>query len=361
MRIWFLALVVCSRGLYAQPAPEIVPPVPEPNAIGPTYDVPAYAMPRFPEETESVSLFSRLLYWKVTEGSAENWAQVITPPGSSFGSATLIDAPFEWRAGFRIGAAYQPAPDFDATLYYTHFGTQAVNAAAGEVYSAYLGNFFAGNPDGADFGPHYRQANVDWDFQFHTIDLEFGRRFAVSPALYLRPFVGLKSAVIRQTIDTQWRNPIDSSSQTYLFSTAVEQVRQDFWSLGPSLGAEAVIPLSSSPKYALSFFASPSGALMYGEWRFSDRFQTDGPTSTAIPNPTAIAINSSPIHGAATMARGVLGFEWTQQFARLNTRVRLGYEAQIWLNQMQYYSYNMGRLNNLTSLHGGTLDFTLEF
>ncbi len=61
------------------------------------------------------------------------------------------------------------------------------------------------------------------------------------------------------------------------------------------------------------------------------------------------------------MARGVLGLEWVQYGSEITTSLRLGYEAQIWLNQMQFYSYNMGRLNNLMSLHGGVFELSLNF
>ena len=41
--------------------------------------------------------------------------------------------------------------------------------------------------------------------------------------------------------------------------------------------------------------------------------------------------------------------------------MRLGYEAQYWLNQMQFYAYNMGRLNNVTSLQGGFVEWCISF
>ena len=50
--------------------------------------------------------FADALLWTVREGMGENWAQVITPMGSSWtnlATAALVDAPFDWRAGFRVG------------------------------------------------------------------------------------------------------------------------------------------------------------------------------------------------------------------------------------------------------------------
>lgn len=308
--------------------------------------------------------FAQLLTLKLTEGSAENWAQEITPlgTGSLAGTARLVDAPFEWNAAVRAGIERAwPEECTSMRLYYTYFGTSATNHAAGEVYSAFLGNFFADNPDGTGFGPKYRSADVDWDVQFHTIDLEFARTFAISQALTMRPFVGVKSAIIRQDIDSRWYRPIDSTGHDYQFNSATETLKQDFWGIGPAIGFDALVPLSMTPTHSLQAYFTPSAALMYGNWNFSEVYQTDGPTSTTIPTPSTIAINSDPIHGAATMLRFALGVEWEQPGCRVSTRVRLGYEAQVWLNQMQFYSYNMGRLNNLMSLQGGMLEIGFTY
>jgi len=311
----------------------------------------------------SLRLFADALYWTVREGSAENWAQVITPLGSgtNVGTNTLVDAPFEWNAGFRVGLERQRDDGGDVSVSYTNFSTHAANESSGEVYSAFLGNFFAGNPDGLFFGPHYRVGTIDWDFHFHSFDVEVGRTIVVDPTLELRPFVGLKAAIIRQSLHSTWQGPIDTSTATYLFDSATEDVRQDFWGIGPSLGTSIRMPLCRKPKYSLTLFGIPSGSLMFGHWTFRDQYQNDGPTSTTVPIPSSIAIDTSPITGAATMLRGVLGLEWTQRFSTVSTTVRLGYEAQVWLNQMQMYSYNMGRLNNLASLQGGFFELCVRY
>ena len=74
-------------------------------------------------------LFSELLFWTVRRGSAGGWPE-ITPQGlgTTFGTATLVDAPFDWNAGLRIGMGYQDGGDgYDVKLCYTNFQTQATN------------------------------------------------------------------------------------------------------------------------------------------------------------------------------------------------------------------------------------------
>ena len=263
-----------------------------------------------------------------------------------------MDAPFQWRAGFRVGLGVQRSDGFDMTLYYTNFCTTATNEASGEVYSAFLGNFYVGNADGAGFGPYYRSANIQWDFNFHSIDFEISRNYTIGTNLELRPFVGLKAAIIDQSIKTNWFYPINTPTHTYTFTSATENQDPKFWGIGPSLGVTMAMPLRNADKCNLTLFGTPSGAIMLGRWTCTEQYENGQNT---------VAIDTGPITGAATMLRGVVGLEWQQCFSRATSTVRLGYEAQFWLNQMQFYSYNMGRLNNLTSLAGGFAEWRISF
>ncbi|MGA2798131.1 MAG: Lpg1974 family pore-forming outer membrane protein [Thermoguttaceae bacterium] len=308
--------------------------------------------------------FADALFWTVREGYNENWAQIITPKGdwgSNVGTATLVDAPFDWRTGFRVGAGLRRDDGFDATLYYTNFSTSAASQASGEVYSSFMGNFYVGNADGLDFGPHYRHGSIQWDFDYHSIDLEIGRNYAIDANLELHPFLGLKAAIINQSLNSSWRDPINTTANnithTYNFTSATEYLDLHFWGIGPSLGATITMPLCTKPRYTLKLFGTPSGAIMLGHWTSKEQYDNDGVGSSH----TSVAIDMSPITGAATMLRGVVGLEWEQYFCRTTSTVRLGYESQIWLNQMQIYSYNMGRMNNLTSLQGGFLELCIGY
>lgn len=303
--------------------------------------------------------FADALLWTVREGADENWAQIITPKDlagllpTNIGTATLVNAPFDWRTGFRVGMGVVRNDGFEMTLYYTNYRTSATNQASGEVYSAFMGNFYIGNTDGGKFGPYYRHASIQWDFDFHSIDFEISRKCTIGTNLELRPFLGLKTAIIRQSIQTNWLNPINTIEHTYHFTSATEYQDPDFWGIGPSLGVTMTMPLCNKDRYSLKLFGTPSGAIMLGHWTCTERYENDQPASVTIDTP--------PITGAATMLRGVLGFEWEQCFSRATSTVRLGYEAQLWLNQIQFYSYNMGRLNNVTSLQGGFVELCINF
>jgi hypothetical protein len=299
----------------------------------------------------SVVFFADLLLWKVREGSADNWAQVITPAGTDR-EATLEEVPFQTSPGYRLGFEYHPKQSqWDTNFYFTTYHTSAHDSASGDVYSAYLGNFYAFNTLGNDFGPYYGYGDVDWKVRYDTLDLELGRTFKIDDILTLHPYLGLKAAVINQNIDTYWSQPRTTS----LFTAATENLKNDFWGIGPSIGLKMTLPVFHSKDNQVNLFSNFSGALLWGNWHFKDNYHND------FEFPVTISIKTSDITGAAPMGRGVLGVEWDTHLSTVDTTVRLGYEAQVWLNQLQYYSYNMGRLNNLMSLQGAVLDFSFSF
>lgn len=293
--------------------------------------------------------FADLLVWRLREGGADNWAQMITPAGT-YRTAKIVNVPFNWHAGFRIGVGYNSCcDDYDAILYYTNYSTDGVNQATADVFSAFLGNFFVNNTAGANFGPTYHDASIHWKFWFNTVDLELGHTFKIDPILKLRPFIGLKTAFINQDINTNWQNPTTPTT----FTSASEDLKNDFWGIGPSIGINTTWPIYTVPQNSLDIFGNFSGALLWGHWHFKDLYTNNTPTS--------IAINSSNINGASPMARALLGIQYAGYISRAHMTIRLGYEAQVWFNQLQFYSLNMGRLNNLMSLQGGILDFCVNF
>lgn len=293
--------------------------------------------------------FIDLLTWQVRESSAENWAQLISPAGTQR-SIKIIDAPFNWNEGIRIGIGYIfPEDCYDLTLAYTHYQTNASNHASGMVFSSFVGNYFANNTNGANFGPTYHSANIHWQFIYNNIDLNLGRNFKLDPLLQLHPFIGLKAASINQKIVTHWFNPTTAIN----FTHANEDLTNNFWGIGLSMGVDSAWPIFVGDCQSLSLLGNIALGLLWGHFNFSELYTNNAPTT--------IRVKVSNVNGASPVANGFLGLEWIKQFLTADIRVRLGYEAQIWFNQIQFYSLNMGRINRPVSLQGGDLEFRFNF
>lgn len=298
-------------------------------------------------------VFSELLVWRVREGGADNWAQNLTPK-SKTQENTIIDAPFNGNAGFRVGVGYNFS-HYDTVLSYTQYHTKATNQASGSIYSAFLGNFYATNVNGSTFEPYYDSGNIDWNFSFNVIDIELGKTWIIDKLLTVRPFLGLKTAFIDQTIHSYWQGPHNSSTYAPIstYTHATEVLENNFWGIGPSIGIDTLWPIYHTPQYVFSIFGDFSGAIYWAHWSFKDRYTNNTPVS--------ININSADISGAATMAQAFIGIEFKNYLPKAILGIKLGYETQVWFDQLQFYSLNMGRMNNLMSLQGGVLDFSLNF
>lgn len=299
------------------------------------------------------------LYWEVKAVGGENWGQLIPSSGSDI-PVKILSVPFKITPGFRIGIARQGHNSFWKTDgIFTHYKTKATGHASGSVYSDYLGNFYIGNNDGSSSGPYYDQGDIQWIMDYNTIDFNVSHPFAADDMLSLTPYFGVKAASINQTIETQWQNPNSPTNvtppRTYSFTTASEDLKNDYLGIGPSIGVNSTWLLLTDGNKKLSINGNVMAALMLGHWRFDDHYQ-----STNGSSPVSSDIRSRDFYSASTMVGGLLGLEYKESITRGDIFVRLGYEAQVWFNQLQYYAFNMGRTNNLMSLQGLTLDVSLN-
>lgn len=309
-------------------------------------------------ETMPYKFFADFLFWTVRESGSDNW-------GINFSSDTnqevndVLSVPFEWSPGVRFGVDYALSHDgWDMKGNYTRFSNQGNDQASSStgISSPFLGNFYVNNADGAtvEASPRYANAKVKWTVHFDMLDWELGRKYWVSSALAMRPFAGIKGGRIHQKIHTNWNNPINVTPAT-TFVEGKENLKNNFWGLGPSVGIDSVWKLGSIRKHTFSLFTDFSGAILWGRWSFKDVYQND--------QPQKVSIGTSDITSATSMLRALFGFGWKANFIqdRFSFSARVGYESQVWLGQLQFYSYNTGRLTNPLTLQGATIDLIFNF
>ena len=303
------------------------------------------------------NIFAAFLLWTAREAGADAWAEAIVSEPSSI-SNDLQQVDFRWDPGFRVGLGYfMKSNPWDTKFYYTRFHTTGKDDASrgpGSIHSTFLGNFYVDNPLGLGIsGPSYESASINWRIHYDIFDWELGCRLSLSKSLVLRPFVGVKGGWINQHIHTKWNNP-DLPADEF-FNEGIEDIENDFWGIGPDLGIDTKWILGSFRNQAFSLFGDFSGALMWGHWSFSDEFSNDLNQK--------VDVNLQDINSGATMVRAFMGLGWDAKIKKGCKRVtmRLGYEMQFWFNQLQYYSFTGGRLDNQLTLQGGTLEFCLDF
>lgn len=289
-----------------------------------------------------------LLIWQAREGGADNWAKTITPAGAQQ-TAQLADAPFNWNEGVRLSIGHYFPENSDINLAFTHYTTTATNQIAGVVYSSLDANYFANNTNGASFGPSYSNANVRWQLFYNNLDLELGHDFRLDSLLMLHPHFGLEFASIDQTIYTNWNNPTTTST----FTSASENLKNDFSGIGPVFGVDSLWSLYSGSHQSFNIVGNLTTALVWGEWTFKDVYNNN--------KPVTITVNSDGVNGLSPMIGGLLGVQWNMTMPTTELHVRLGYEEQIWFNQMQIYFLDTGKMNRTTTFQGANLQIKFNF
>lgn len=309
----------------------------------------------------NVTISGDVLVWWVNESGADNWAQNFTTRGDKI-NADILPISFDADVGFRVGISHKIYHDnWDMLWSYSWFRTVGKDRSStnGEIASSFLGNFYINNSDGTHLGPAYSSSAIEWTVLMNMFDWAMGRTSSVSKAVSLQPTIGLKGGWIYQSMDSRWGTPNFSSTNPMEipipFDTAKEDLKNNFWGIGPRGGLNMNWALPSIGAHTFSLFGDFAGALMYGHWTFRDKYKNDANEE--------VIVRLSTIKGAATMLQGFMGFSWKACFEDANKffMLRLGFESQIWLDQLQFYSLNTGRLNNALTFQGGTIDFQFGF
>lgn len=307
----------------------------------------------------STFVFLTYLNWQLREGGDDDIGELISPIGTSNPSVTLLDAPFDWNSGFRVGGGYKSAELWDAVIYLTSYNTKANTyiSAPGQLYSPYIGNFFQNNTNGRNNGPFYNAEGLRWDFNYNIVDLELGRHFIIDQILTLRPFIGLKMGTIHHNLLTSWFGPNTLIAQVPTpitsFTAATENLTQKFTGVGPSFGLDTSWSLHQFSQSSIHLIGDFSAALLWGIWRFTDQYQTNGASS--------VTVTVDNVNGATPVTRAFIGLGWVQSFSTLDLETSLGYEAQIWFDEVQYNTLSSGRLSDIMSLQGLVLNVAVNF
>ncbi len=296
-----------------------------------------------------IDFFADALWWQMRESNATNWGQILYPDSTNE-TITYLHVPFKNSPGLRAGVGLSGHDNpWSIFLYYTGYQTRGTSQAStdtGQIHSAFSSAFYANNPQGNGItGPYYHQAAIQWNLNYNTIDLELGRLINLSKLIDFRPFIGLRSGIINQSMDSQWSNPPPGQGNIIpTFTNATERIENNFKGIGPSLGLDATFHLYSSATAAFNLIGNVSGAFLVSHWTFGDHYQNNTPQS--------ISTVSDSLSSATSMVKEYIGLEWSFSHKNANWNINIGYEEQVWFNQLQYYSFDMGKTNDTLYLSG---------
>lgn len=298
------------------------------------------------------------LAWYASQEVASIYADVVTRFGVIPGSWRAPGFNFKWDYGFRIGAGTNLAYDqWDTALSWTWFRTDAEHTIAfnpdatvgAEFFAAFL-SFALENNDVLNTA---QSMSARWSLLFNMFDWELGRSYWVSEHLSMRPFLGLKGGWIHQAIGAKYYNlSINDVSTSNL---GKEHLKNDFWGVGPLGGINTKWRVRDFGSHFFELFGDFSAAGLWGSWSSSDIYKSTVPATSTV--------NAKDSSLGAWMGRGFMGIGWDVDFRsnRSHFAAKLGYEMQIWFNQLRIATFQLQRLHHDLTLQGVTFNCRLDY
>jgi hypothetical protein len=301
---------------------------------------------------DGVTPFGEALYWHASAETSSVWSNT----AYEHTSFSANNVPFDWNAGFRAGFGHKfDDESWDVKLSWTYFRTSqngevsVGNASNGAVVPEFFSGLIGGTYDNF---PIFSQSAIDWKLNYNTIDLEFGRSVALGDSAWVRPAMGIKTAVIQQDVH------LDLSHPAWLIS-AVEDVSHDFWGIGPSFGVSGGWKL---PKYKnLSLIGSFSVDFLFGQWNVNDTYaRTDGYYPLLFGTYGAMTTDMTNSCLGVPVLRYFAGLEWVHP-GNVTITARVGYELQWWANQQRMLAFQQLPMHGDLTIEGLTCGVSIGF
>jgi hypothetical protein len=307
---------------------------------------------------DGVTPFCDVLYWHASAEPSTVWSNAVYVH-SSFSAENV---PFDWNPGFRIGFGHKmDEQSWDVKLYWTYFHTSHdANVSVSNGTDAVISEFFSGFVGGfADTSlgniPLFSQGSIDWNLTYNTIDLDVGRKITFGESAWIRPSLGIKTAVIQQDVHLNFARP--NSTIPLLSLSAEENVAHDFWGIGPSFGISGGWSLPKCNN--LSLVGSFSADFLFGQWNVNDDYAR---TDIILPVDSYGAFTTSMTDSllGVPVLRYYLGLEWVRQ-GNVTLGARVGYELQWWANQQRMLAFQQLPMHGDLTLEGLTCGFSIGF
>ncbi|HSX03601.1 MAG TPA: Lpg1974 family pore-forming outer membrane protein [Rhabdochlamydiaceae bacterium] len=300
-------------------------------------------------ECSSWVVSTDFLAWYASEEVASIWADVITI-GFNTSAWKAPSFNFKWDYGFRVGIGRDLVYDqWDTRLSWTWFRTDAKHTIAAQI-STHNGPEF----DAALLsGDTPESLSARWSLLFDMFDWELGRSYWISKYLSLRPFLGLKGGWIDQSIHVQYFDLTISNVPTT--NTGREHLKNNFWGVGPLAGLDTKWAVRKFGCHFFNFFGDFSMATLWGRWKCGDVYEN------TLFKTTSVNMKNSTL--GALMLRGFLGIGWDVdiRLGKAHFATKLGYETQIWLNQLRLPTFQLQRLHHDLTLQGATFNCQFDF
>jgi len=302
-----------------------------------------------PEVKDGADVFftGDLLIWQAHENGL---GYVIKSKGTALNNSSTKELHSKYSPGFRVGLGWNtPHDGWDLYANWTRLHTKARGSVNTGASSTLYPTLEA--PAYVAAAPNASHAHLK--LHLDMIDLELGREFFVSKWLTLRPFVGMRTAWIKQRLNTDYVG---------VASTYNTNMKNNYWGVGVRPGLNTQWGLGCG----FSLYGNTALSLLYG---FFELDQDQYSVTTADVTSSNIA-NAHSLRVGRAIAEVQLGVRFERMLAKdhLHFSIQAGWENLMFFGQNQFDRFvssaapgvfvsNQGDL----TLQGYTLSLRLDF
>ena len=305
-------------------------------------------------------LAGSFIYWQ-SSFSNRTIAGRLQNPSQSAQKFKLVSLDTQYDPGFKLGIGCNFQRDvWDLFLNWTWLDSDVTTKAHTHTpkFATLLGSFGLGNN-----AQVFLAGKVEghWDFDFNSLDLELGRNFYISKYISCRPYAGLKSAWIRDSLKVVYKDAVADSGgrgggSIPVQTPVVGHYRDHRFGVGPRVGLNSRWVLGQCN---VAFLANIAGSVLWEEFNPHANVDFIDPTTG---NPPSIARITAHQQNLVPVAEVFLGFDWGRSFnENFYLNLSAGYEMQYFWDQIKTVSFAGFEPENALNLHGLTATLRMDF
>ena len=286
-----------------------------------------------------------LLLWQAHENGLGFVIEDKPASGLLAGADSTLKRPdFEWNWGFRVGAGFDlPHDNWDVNLTWTWMRGHANRQISANAEHSLVPT--RGHP--AEIGAStVTKAKDSWSVKLNVLDLDMGRDFYVSKYVTFRPFVGLRTAWIRQKLDNHYRGLSNG-----LFEYEVND-RCKYWGLGLLAGLDSQFTIGQG----VSVYGKAAISLLNGF--FSVKKDESSVATSSSAEVEVIDLSENDRVGRA-ITDLQLGLRYDVLFYQERYRLgfALGWEHHMFFGQNQFIQFASATATGVEFANQGDLTF----
>lgn len=253
--------------------------------------------------------------------------------------------------GYRLGVGYRnPCACWDAAVYWTYFVNDAHgHYAKPSTFARWFTPAFGGVtvndqllggplPTGiGTSGFPVQYASAHWKLRLNMIDGIVGREYGITSCLTLKPYIGLRAAMIDQRFDVKYvANTVENGREfSLVLGQPIDKItmKSDFEGVGPRIGMDASYDLGCG----ISLYGESAASLLWG----MQEIETKENYSLIRPLTSEFFKLNQKDHesGCRALTDLALGIRWRYWCCRKEIIFQLGYEQHMFFNEDSFEKF----------------------